>query len=52
MQALIDNWPVILVGLAVALIVVGLIQRLLKLALLGAVIGVVGLVIWPMVSGG
>ncbi|MFV0260014.1 MAG: hypothetical protein ACK5PP_16375 [Acidimicrobiales bacterium] len=52
MEVLIDNWPAILIGLAIALVVVGLIQRLLKLALLGAVIGVAGLVLWPMVAGG
>ncbi|MCP3987884.1 MAG: hypothetical protein GY724_02320 [Actinomycetia bacterium] len=44
------NWPVVLVVLAVALVFTGLLRRLLKLAFLGAAIGVVGLIIWPMVA--
>ncbi|MGF1599645.1 MAG: hypothetical protein ACFCVK_22485 [Acidimicrobiales bacterium] len=42
------NWPVVLVVLAVALILVGMVRRLLKLAFLGVVLAVVGLVIWPL----
>jgi hypothetical protein len=44
------NWPVILVVLAVALVLIGILRRLLKLAFLGAVVGVAALVIWPMVA--
>lgn len=49
MELFADNWPVVLVALAVAMVVLGVIQRLVKLALMGAVVGVVGVFVWPMV---
>ena len=51
MDAFADNWPVILVVLAVALIFVGLLRKLVKLAFMGVALGAIGLFIWPMVSG-
>ena len=44
------NWPIILVVLAVTLVLTGLLRRLVKLAFIGAVVGVIGLVLWPMVA--
>lgn len=46
-----SNWQVILIILAVLLILTGLLRRLIKLAIFGVLVGVVGLVIWPLVSG-
>ncbi len=45
-----DQWPLLLVALAVFIIVTGLLRRVAKLAFIGIAIGAVGLVIWPMVS--
>ncbi len=45
-----EQWPLLLVALAVFIIVTGLLRRVAKLAFIGVVIGAVGLVIWPMVS--
>lgn len=50
MEWFVDNWPVILVVLAVVIVFMGVIQRLAKLAFLGAAIGVLGLVVWPMIA--
>lgn len=50
MEFFADNWPMILVVLGVLLIVTGILRRLIKLAFMGALIGVVALVIWPMVG--
>ncbi len=50
MDWFVDNWPVILVVLAVAIVLMGIAQRLVRLAFFGAVLGVIGLVIWPMIS--
>ena len=45
-----DNWPILLVALAVFIIFTGLIQKVAKLAFLGIAIGALGLVLWPFVS--
>lgn len=45
-----DQWPLLLVALAGFIIVTGLLRRVAKLAFIGVAIGVLGLVIWPMVS--
>lgn len=45
-----NQWPLLLVALALFIVVAGVLRRVAKLALIGVVIGVVGLVIWPMVS--
>lgn len=50
MEFFADNWPVILVALGALLLVMGLLRRLVKLAFMGAVLGVLALVIWPMVA--
>ena len=50
METFADNWPVILVALGVALLLLGLVRRLLRLAFVGAVIGVIALFVWPIVS--
>ena len=46
-----DNWPLILVALAVFIIATGLIRKVAKLAFIGVALGALGLVIWPYVSG-
>ena len=46
-----ENWPVLLVLLGLLLVFMGLLRKLVKLAFVGVVIGVVALVLWPMVSG-
>ncbi len=51
MNWFIDNWPLILVALALFIIVAGLIRRVAKLAFLGVAIGALGLVVWPYVTG-
>lgn len=51
MDVFADNWPVILVVLAVVLIFMGLLRKLVKLAFIGVALGAIGLFIWPMVSG-
>lgn len=50
MEFFADNWPIVLVALGALLVVMGLLRRLVKLAFLGAVVGVLALVIWPMVA--
>ncbi|MEL7155827.1 MAG: hypothetical protein AAFN30_04425 [Actinomycetota bacterium] len=50
MEFFADNWPVIIVVLGVLLVVMGVLRRLVKLAFIGAVIGVLALVVWPMVA--
>lgn len=46
-----NNWPVILVVLGAYIVISGLTRRLAKLAFLGVGLGVIGLIIWPQVSG-
>ena len=46
----VDNWPLVLVVLAVFIILVGLIRRVAKMAFLGVAVGALGLVIWPYVT--
>ncbi|MEM7323745.1 MAG: hypothetical protein AAF531_11725 [Actinomycetota bacterium] len=45
-----NNWPVLLVGLAVFIVVTGLMRRVAKLAFFGVALGALALVLWPMVS--
>jgi hypothetical protein len=45
-----DQWPLLLVALALFILVIGLVRRVAKLAFLGVVLGAVGLAIWPMVT--
>ncbi len=45
-----SNWPTLLIGLGVFIVISGLIRRVAKLAFLGLALGVFGLFIWPMVS--
>lgn len=45
-----NNWPIVLVALAVFIIATGLIRKVAKLAFIGIAIGALGLVIWPLVS--
>lgn len=45
-----DNWPLLLVALALFIIATGLMRRVAKLAFLGVVLGAFGLFIWPYVS--
>jgi len=46
-----NNWPLLLVALALVVIVTAIIRKLAKLAFIGVAVGAVGFVIWPMVSG-
>lgn len=46
-----EQWPLILVALAVFIIFTGLLRRVAKLAFVGVALGAIGLVLWPMVSG-
>lgn len=46
-----SNWPAVLIVLALLLILTGLLRRLIKLAIFGVLLGVLGLVIWPLVAG-
>lgn len=50
MEALASNLPVVLIVLAVALVVLGIVRRLLRLAFFGAAVGLVALLVWPVVS--
>jgi len=50
MEWFVDNWPVLLVILAVLIVFMGLIQKVIKLALIGVAIGALGLVVWPLVA--
>ena len=45
-----SNWPVILVVLAVALVVLGLLRRLVKLAFMGVALAVIGFAIWSAIG--
>lgn len=45
-----ENWPVILVILAVVLLFMGLIRKLVKLAFIGVALGAIGLFLWPLVA--
>lgn len=45
-----NNWPIILVALAVFIIAAGLMRKIAKLAFVGVAVGAIGLVLWPMVS--
>lgn len=44
------NWPTVLIGLGIFIVLSGLVRRVAKLAFLGVAVGVFGLIIWPMVS--
>jgi hypothetical protein len=46
-----DQWPLVLVALAVFIVVAGLVRRLAKLAFIGVALAAVGLVLWPLVAG-
>ncbi|MGB5759298.1 MAG: hypothetical protein WBM50_20460 [Acidimicrobiales bacterium] len=50
MNWFIDNWPLILVVLAMFIILAGLMRRVAKMAFFGLAVGAVGLVIWPYVT--
>lgn len=50
MEWFVDNWPTLLIVLGVFIVLSGLVRRVAKLAFLGIALGVVGLIIWPMVS--
>lgn len=50
-MSLVDQWPLILVALAVFIIVAGVLRKIAKLAFIGLALAAVGLVLWPMVSG-
>lgn len=45
-----ENWPALLVVLSVLMVFTGVIRRLLKLAVIGVVLGALGLVVWPLVA--
>jgi hypothetical protein len=45
-----NQWPLLLVALALFIVTAGVLRRMAKLAFIGIVIGAVGLVVWPMVS--
>ena len=47
-----DNWPALLVILAVLLVVMGLLRRLIRLAFFGVALGAIGLVLWPYIASG
>ncbi len=51
MDWFVDNWPAVLIILAVLMVVLGLVQRLVKLAFVGAAVGVIGVVAWPFIVG-
>jgi hypothetical protein len=44
------SWPVLLAILGLLMVFLGLVRRLVKLAFLGVIVGVVALVFWPLVS--
>ncbi|MDH3299644.1 MAG: hypothetical protein OES24_03970 [Acidimicrobiia bacterium] len=50
MDWFVDNWPTLLIGLGIFIVLSGLVRRVAKLAFLGIALGAVGLVLWPMVS--
>jgi hypothetical protein len=45
-----NNWPILLVGLALFIIAAGLMRKVAKLAFFGVALGAIALVLWPMVS--
>lgn len=45
-----NNWPILLVALAVFIIFTGLIRKVAKIAFFGVAVGALGLFIWPFVS--
>ncbi|MGI9615271.1 MAG: hypothetical protein ACR2QO_20335 [Acidimicrobiales bacterium] len=45
-----NNWPAVLIALAVLMVVLGLVRKVVKLAFLGAAVGVAGLFLWPFIS--
>jgi hypothetical protein len=45
-----SNWPVLLVLLAVAMVGIAIVRKLVKLAFIGVVVGVIGFIIWPAVT--
>jgi len=45
-----NNWPMLLIGIGVFIILSGVIRKVAKLAFFGIAVGVLGLIIWPMVS--
>ncbi len=45
-----NNWPIILIALAVFIVGAGLMRKVAKMAFLGVAIGVIGLFLWPIVS--
>jgi putative exporter of polyketide antibiotics len=45
-----DNWPAVLIALAVLMVVLGLVRKVVKLAFLGAAVGVIGLFLWPLIA--
>lgn len=45
-----NNWPMLLIGLGVFIVLSGVIRKVAKLAFFGIAVGVLGLIIWPMVS--
>lgn len=45
-----NNWPVLLITLAIFIIVAGLMRRVAKIAFFGIALGAIALVVWPMVS--
>ena len=45
-----NNWPLLLVGLALFIIVTGLMRKVAKLAFFGIALGAIALLVWPMVS--
>ena len=49
-DAFANNWPAILVALAVLMVVLGLIRKVVKLAFFGAAVGVIGLFLWPYIA--
>jgi hypothetical protein len=45
-----NNWPILLVALAVFIIAAGLMRKIAKMAFIGVALGAIGLAIWPFVS--
>jgi membrane-bound ClpP family serine protease len=45
-----NNWPMLLIVLGVFIVLSGLMRKLAKLAFIGIAVGVLGLILWPMVS--
>lgn len=50
MDWFVDNWPMLLVALGVFIVLSGIVRRVAKLAFIGVAVGVLGLVVWPVVS--